>query len=272
MPELPEVETVRGGLEKILVGSVIAKVELRRKDLRVPIPKSLPRCLQGQKICAIRRRAKYLMIETPEWTLLNHLGMTGSWRVAQKQDEQKHDHFYLYLRDGRRLAFHDPRRFGLIELFPTGADSKSNWLAHLGPEPLHRQEFTPEYLWQKTRGRKVAIKNLIMDQKVVVGVGNIYASEALFRVGVRPSRPAARLTRKEVERLVVAIGEILEEAIVAGGTTIRDYRQASGGSGEFQQKLWVYDRARQPCLRCKTQVRVSTIGGRSSFWCSQCQK
>jgi formamidopyrimidine-DNA glycosylase len=272
MPELPEVETVRAGLEELLrEHPVIKQIKLMRNDVRFPIPAQLPQRLKGQRITGVRRRAKYLLIDTPSVILLSHLGMTGSWRVVRKGDEDKHDHCYIELSDGRRLAFRDPRRFGLLDLVEPGEEADHPRLKRLGPEPLDEAAFSGEYLHRVTRGRRVAIKVLIMDQKVVVGVGNIYASEALFRAGVRPTRAASRLTRDECERLVDSIRVVLRESIQAGGSSIRDFRQAGGGEGYFQTTFRVYDRAGQPCPSCGTPIRSKIIGGRNTFWCPKCQ-
>ena len=272
MPELPEVETVRAGLAKLLGRrSRIERVELTRADLRAPIPAGFARRLAGQPITAVRRRAKYLLLDTPVVTMLCHLGMTGSWRVAASGEERAHDHCYVHLTDGRRLAFRDPRRFGLLDLVEPGADATHRCLRDLGPEPLDKTAFTVEYLAATSRGRKQAIKPLIMDQRVVVGVGNIYAAEALFRAGIRPKRSAGRVSRASLAALVDAIRAILTQAIAAGGSTISDFRQAGGASGYFQHQFAVYDRAGQPCSVCAATLRGAVIGGRSTVWCPACQ-
>lgn len=271
MPELPEIETVRKGLENILKNQpVIKRVILKRADIRFPIPPTLPKRLANQPITSVRRRAKYLLIETPKVILLSHLGMTGSWRIAT--DEDKHDHCYIELADGRKLAFCDPRRFGLLDLVEIGGEEKHPRLKELGPEPLDTKTFTTAYLFQTSRKRKVATKVFIMNQNIVVGVGNIYASEALFRAGIRPTRQASQLTQEECGRLVKVIREVLVESIKAGGSTISDYRQAGGEEGGFQLTFQVYDRASEPCLKCKKPLRSKIVGGRSTYWCSHCQK
>lgn len=273
MPELPEVETVCRGLNQILHLPVeVEAFELRRKDLRVPIPLQLKKQLPGKKIEKIWRRAKYLLWEAGEVTLISHLGMSGSWRLRELGEEPRlHDHIFLHLRDGRCLAYNDPRRFGLLDAVEKGQEGSSAWLAHLGPEPLDEEAFTADYLWSLARGRKTKIKNLIMDQRVVVGVGNIYASEALFLAGVRPGRAAGRLTRREVASLVLEIRRILRQAIDSGGSSIRDFRSALQHKGDFQEQLQVYGRGGQPCRQCGGEIRQALIGGRSSYWCSQCQ-
>ncbi len=273
MPELPEVETVKRGLEIILShDQLIARVEVIRTDLRDKVsPKNL-KSLEGQRICGVRRRAKYLLIETEQNLFVSHLGMTGSWRVAPSGDDRKHDHIYLHLNDGQRLAFNDPRRFGMAEVIPRGSEEKYKRFMNLGPEPLAQADFSPEWVFAQTRGREACIKIWLMDQKNVVGVGNIYASEALFRAGVRPTRLAGKLKRLEAERLVPVIRQVLERAIEKGGSTIRDFRQAGGSEGYFQNEFMVYDRAGEPCRTCGTLIRQKVLGGRSSYWCPSCQR
>jgi formamidopyrimidine-DNA glycosylase len=273
MPELPEVETVRAGLERLLGRhAVIRSILLQRADLRAPIPASLPLRLCGAPITAVRRRAKYLLFDTPRGILLSHLGMTGTWREAPNGDERTHDHCYLLLVDGRRLAFRDPRRFGLLDLVEPGGEADHPRLAGLGPEPLDETAFTAEYLSAVCRGRKQAIKPVIMDQQVVVGVGNIYAQEALFRAGIRPTRPAGKIRRAEMEALVSHIRAVLREAIAAGGSTISDFRQAGGDGGYFQHNFQVYDRAGQACVVCRTALSGAVVGGRGTSWCRRCQR
>lgn len=273
MPELPEVEVVRSGLNRIFhERPVIKKIKLMRPDLRFPIPKEVTTRLKDQPITGVRRRAKYLLIDTPRGTLLSHLGMTGSWRVAAPGDEDKHDHCYIELSDGRRLAFRDPRRFGLLDFIEPGKEAEHPRLKALGPEPLDEKAFTPDYIFKTSRKRTSVIKTFIMDQRIVVGVGNIYASEALFRAGIRPQRRAGSITQNESERLHQAIVEVLQAAIRAGGSSIRDYRQAGGESGAFQEAHDVYDRAGKPCRVCGTKIRSKVIGGRSTYWCPHCQK
>lgn len=273
MPELPEVETIRAGLARILGrGAVIARVELRRRRLRAGIPARLPARLARQPITGVRRRAKYLLIDTPRAILLCHLGMTGSWRLAPPGDERRHDHCYLHLADGRRLAFHDPRRFGLLALLAPDDEADHPLLRALGPEPLDPAAFDAAILAAACRARRAPIKALLMDQRVVAGIGNIYAQEALFRAGLRPTRPAGRLRRVEVARLVAAIRRVLRAALAAGGTTVSDFRQAGGGQGRFQFHLDVYGRAGKPCRRCGASLRGGTVGGRGTSWCPECQR
>lgn len=273
MPELPEVETVKRGLELILGGDRrITQVEIKRTDLRDKVSRKGLTSLEGQKICGVKRRAKYLLIETERNLFVSHLGMTGSWRVAPKGDERKHDHLYLHLSDGQRLAFNDPRRFGLAEVISRRAEGHYKRFTGLGPEPLSLSDFSPDWVFTRTRGRDACIKVWLMDQKNVVGVGNIYASEALFRAGVRPTRRAGKLTKAEAECLVPVIRHVLEQAIEKGGSTIRDFRQAGGSEGYFQNEFMVYDRAGESCKVCAQPIRQKTLGGRSSFWCASCQR
>lgn len=273
MPELPEVETVRAGLERLLGHrAVIRAIDLQRGDLRAPIPPGLPRVLRGAAITGVRRRAKYLLFDTSKGILLSHLGMTGTWRLAPTGDERPHDHCYLHLMDGRRLAFRDPRRFGLMDLVATGGEATHPRLVDLGPEPLDDTAFTIQHLLDRCHGRKQALKPVIMDQQVVVGVGNIYAQEALFRARIRPTRPAGRLTRAEAATLVAHIRTVLAEAIAAGGSTISDFRQAGGDGGYFQHNFQVYDRGGQPCPVCGTRLTGAVVGGRGTTWCRRCQR
>jgi formamidopyrimidine-DNA glycosylase len=271
VPELPEVETVRRGLARLLGReAVVRRVELMRADLRVAIPPALGHRLDGQRITAVERRAKYLLFRTPAATMLCHLGMTGTWRLAPPGDERAHDHCYLHLADGRRLAFRDPRRFGMLGLIEPGGSHPS--LDELGPEPLEARAFDADYLAAACRGRRSPIKALIMDQRVVVGVGNIYAQEALFRARIRPQKKAGALERDALAVLVREIRAVLTEAIAAGGSTISDFRQAGGDGGYFQHDFQVYDRGGQPCVRCQTILKSGAVGGRGTVWCPKCQR
>ncbi|MGE0762168.1 MAG: bifunctional DNA-formamidopyrimidine glycosylase/DNA-(apurinic or apyrimidinic site) lyase [Bdellovibrionales bacterium] len=271
MPELPEVETVRRGLSEILSSqNRIQRAELICGDLRRQVSQAELDVLKGQKILNIRRRAKYLLMETEQHVLINHLGMTGSWRVAAEGFEQKHDHFYLWLQGGSRLAFNDPRRFGLLYVVARGDEKSDSRLASLGPEPLE-PDFNADWVFARTRKKQTALKVWLMDQRNVVGVGNIYASEALYRAGLKPQRRSGRLTHVEGEKLVRSVRDILKAAIKKGGSTIRDFKQTGGTGGYFQNQLLVYDRADEPCRACKTLIRSQVIGGRSTYWCAQCQ-
>ncbi len=270
MPELPEVENVRISLERLgAIGQEFADIELLSPRLRTPLKKQVKTKLPGQTVLGIRRRAKYLMFETEKFVVLNHLGMTGSWRkVNSEKDLIKHDHVIVTFRSGLRLAFNDPRRFGLFELIEK--QNLANAFKSLGVEPLS-EEFTGDFLFRLTRGLKAPIKNFIMDQRRIVGVGNIYASEALYRARVKPTRRAGKIKLVECENLVRAIRDVLTEAIAAGGSTIRDYRDSNGDTGRFQQRFLVYDKSGEPCTSCRTPIRSKMIGGRNTYWCPKCQ-
>jgi formamidopyrimidine-DNA glycosylase len=271
MPELPEVETTRRGIAPSLEGRRISRVVVRDRRLRWPVPRGLERDLAGQQITSVRRRAKYLLIGTTAGTLLAHLGMSGSLRVLdQATPAIDHDHVDIVLDSGRCLRFNDPRRFGCL-LWVTGDPARHPLLSGLGPEPLEAG-FDGDYLWRRARGRRVAIKLFIMNAQVVVGVGNIYASEALFRAGIRPSTPARRVSRARMQALAAAITAVLGEAIRVGGTTLRDYVNADGLPGYFRQRLFVYERAGEPCRRCRTPVRHAVQGQRSTYYCPACQR
>ncbi len=276
MPELPEVETIRSGLERALcAGTRIKSVELRRADIRFPIPKNLPARLKDQKLKGIRRRAKYILFDFENVTLLSHLGMTGGWRIecdSRKIILGAHDHCLIHLYDGRTLIYRDPRRFGILDLIVPDKEEQHPRLKELGVEPLDAEAFHAQFLFQASRRRSVAIKAFIMDQKVVVGIGNIYASEALFSAQIRPTKPAGRLTQAEAKSLVQASREVLKAAILAGGSTIRDYTSASGEKGGFQDQHLVYERAGQACRDCNTAIKSKVISGRSTYWCPTCQK
>lgn len=270
MPELPEVEVVRGDLEKILKNQpVLVKVQLLRADLREKMPAKEIQKLVGLPILRVERRAKYLLLWTSKGALLSHLGMTGTWREAGAGEERPHDHIYLYFEGGLRLAFRDPRRFGIFDVVWDAADHKK--LNHLGPEPLS-ENFTGASLWKSLRKKETALKTALMDQKIVVGVGNIYANEALFAAGLRPQKKASALTLEQSKKLVAQIKKILIRAIAAGGSSISDFAHTSGGSGEFQNSFSVYDRKGEKCLRCRGPIKAGTVGGRSTFWCVKCQK
>jgi formamidopyrimidine-DNA glycosylase len=270
LPELPEVETTRRGIRPALAGRSVVGMVLRERRLRWPVPRGLPARLAGQRILDVRRRAKYLLIELERGTLIAHLGMSGSLRVLPADvPPLAHDHYDLVLDSGRCLRFNDPRRFGCL-LWATGDPSRHRLLAGLGPEPLE-PDFDAVYLAATARGRRVAIKQFLMDQRVVVGVGNIYASESLYRAGVDPRRAAGRVSRKKLERVVEAVREVLRAAIRHGGTTLRDYVNADGAPGYFGQDLFVYERSGQPCRRCGAAIRQVVQGQRSTYFCPACQ-
>ena len=271
MPELPEVETTRRGLAPHARGRRIRALHLYERRLRWPVPATLPAVVAGQRILKAGRRAKYLLLELESGTLLVHLGMSGNLRVLPADAPRlPHDHFDLVLDSGRALRFNDPRRFGSL-IYVEGDPRKHPLLARLAPEPLSRG-FDAGYLWRVTRGRRVAVKQLLMNSHLVVGVGNIYASEALFRARIRPRRQARSLSRTEVARLVRAVRTVLRSAIRADGTTLRDYLKADGSPGYFRQRLYVYERAGLACRRCRTPVRALTQGQRSTYYCPVCQK
>ena len=271
MPELPEVETTRRGIAPSLEGRRIARVIIRERRLRWPVPPGLERRLTGRTVTGVRRRAKYLLIDTEAGTLIAHLGMSGSLRVLGGDAPLiAHDHVDLVLDSGRILRFNDPRRFGCLQ-WVEGDAGQHPLLAHLGPEPLE-DDFSGDILWRRARGRRVAIKLFIMNAQIVVGVGNIYASEALFRAGIRPGTPARRVSRARMAALAAAIREVLGEAIKVGGTTLRDYVSPDGMPGYFRQKLFVYERAGEPCRRCRTPIRHAVQGQRSTYYCPSCQK
>ncbi|MGD9842577.1 MAG: bifunctional DNA-formamidopyrimidine glycosylase/DNA-(apurinic or apyrimidinic site) lyase [Steroidobacteraceae bacterium] len=271
MPELPEVETTRRGILPVLKNQTITRVTVRDVRLRWPVSPSFARQLQGQKILDVQRRAKYLLILLQRGTVIWHLGMSGSLRVlAAGTSPQLHDHIDVELDSGRLLRFNDPRRFGCA-LWTNDDPAQHELIAHLGPEPLS-DVFDTAYLIANTKGRRVTIKQFIMNAERVVGVGNIYASEALFRAGIRPKRMAGRIKRDELQRLVVAIKTVLAEAITVGGTTLRDYVNANGSPGYFKQKLFVYERAGEPCRVCKAAILQLVQGGRSTYYCPACQK
>jgi formamidopyrimidine-DNA glycosylase len=271
MPELPEVETARRGIAPHLLGQRVAKVVVRDKRLRWPVPATLVKTLPGQVIRAVERRAKYLLIKTDAGTVLLHLGMSGSLRVVPcATPPQKWDHVDIALASGQCLRLRDPRRFGAM-LWTTGDPARHKLLRALGPEPLGT-EFDGDYLYGMSRGRRLAARDFLLNTRVVAGIGNIYANEALFHAGIRPSRAAGRVARGGYARLVQAIRTTLERAIRAGGTTLRDFQNADGLPGYFQQTLNVYGRAGAPCRRCGSAIRAIKLGQRSAFYCPHCQK
>ncbi|WP_020675654.1 bifunctional DNA-formamidopyrimidine glycosylase/DNA-(apurinic or apyrimidinic site) lyase [Geopsychrobacter electrodiphilus] len=270
MPELPEVETVRRGLEPQICGRRIVGVICRVPRLRLPLDPQLEMLLGGQVIHAISRRAKYLLFKLDKGTLLLHLGMSGVLRLVKSEAPiAKHDHVDLRLDDGQLLRFNDTRRFGLL-LYLQGDPNLHSLLQHLGPEPLET-DLPEDYLFTRSRKRNLAIKNFIMDQKVLVGVGNIYASEALFAAGIDPRRKAGRIKRQESITLLRCIQAILAEAIIAGGTTLKDFRQSDGRPGYFKQQLQVYGRKGMGCLQCDGTIQQVTLGQRSTYFCENCQ-
>jgi formamidopyrimidine-DNA glycosylase len=272
MPELPEVETTRRGLLPHVRQQRIVRLTLHERRLRWPVPATLPAKAAGLLIADVTRRAKYLLLDLDRGGhLLIHLGMSGSLRIVEANTPRlKHDHFEIELESGLRLRFNDPRRFGSLHWLE-GDPSTHPLLASLGPEPLSAA-FDADYLWSRLRKRKMAIKSLIMNANIVVGVGNIYASESLFLAGIRPGRQAGKLTRDETTRLTEAIKLVLQQAIDVGGTTLRDFVGADGKPGYFRQKLHVYERAGEPCRRCGESIRTRVLAQRATYWCSACQR
>jgi formamidopyrimidine-DNA glycosylase len=270
MPELPEVETTRRGIEPHLLGERLAGADVRQPKLRYPVPARLSERIAGGVVRSVSRRAKYLLIEVDEGTLVIHLGMSGSLRyLALPGTAGRHDHVDIVLGSGAVVRYTDPRRFGLIDWWQ-GRSEDYPRLVHLGPEPLAGQ-FDAALLFDRCRKRRVAIKSVIMDGKVVVGVGNIYASEALFRAAIAPGLNASALTLAQCERLVDAIRAVLDEAIAAGGSTLRDFVASDGRPGYFARRLAVYGRAGEACQQCGTAIVSCRIGQRSSFYCPRCQ-
>ncbi len=270
MPELPEVETTRRGLQPLVVGRTIRTLAVREPRLRWPIDSGLARRLRDQTVQDLSRRGKYLLLSTEVGTLLLHLGMSGSLRYLRADcAPASHDHYDLVFSSGELLRFNDPRRFGSLH-FSVAPDN--HWLLkHLGPEPLG-SDFSGEYLWRVSRGRRVAIKTLLMNGRIVAGVGNIYANEALFRAGIHPGRQAGRISRQRLDRLVGAVRDVLGEAIEAGGTTLQDFVGGDGRPGYFQLALDVYGRGGEPCTRCNRPIKVRTIGQRATYYCPACQR
>lgn len=269
MPELPEVETTLRGVSPHLVGRRVREVIVRDSRLRWPVPDTL-HDMEGCRVESGERRAKYLLFHTTKGTLLLHLGMSGSLRVLSPDTPwRKHDHVALTLDSGMQLRLHDPRRFGAA-LWVQGPPQDHPLLKDLGPEPLG-PEFTTATLLQACHGKTAAIKQVIMDAHNVVGVGNIYACEALFMAGISPRKPAGKVTRPKLEKLVKAIREVLAASIEMGGTTLRDFLNESGEPGYFKQTLRVYDREGEPCRTCQTPVQRFVLGQRSTFFCPRCQ-
>lgn len=270
MPELPEVETTVRGLARYLEGERIARVTLNRADLRRPFPPDLVQVMTGARVTAMGRRAKYGLIHTDrDQTMVFHLGMSGRWRIEPEKPE-KHDHLVIETGSGHTLALNDARRFGSVDLVPTATLDSWGPFAALGPEPLG-EGLTAAHLKTHFAGRIAPIKQMLLDQQVVAGLGNIYVCEALFRSAIRPDKESGRVTLPALKKLVPAIREVLSESIAAGGSTIRDYAQPSGELGYFATSWQVYGREGQPCL-CGGTVRRFVQGGRSTFWCPKCQK
>jgi len=271
MPELPEVETTRRGIAPALEGRTIVALVVRDRRLRWPVPADLEKCLRGQPVNQVARRAKYLLLETPVGSAIIHLGMSGSMRIVPENEApEKHDHFDIVTSAAEIVRFNDPRRFGSL-LWTASNPLEHPLLAKLGPEPLS-PDFTGEHLWQSGQGRRVTIKQHIMNSKVVAGVGNIYANEALFRAGIHPTRAAGRIALPRMAMLAEEIRTVLNDAIQQGGTTLRDYRGGDGKPGYFKQQLLVYDRGGEPCIKCGKTIKRIVQGQRATYYCSNCQR
>jgi formamidopyrimidine-DNA glycosylase len=253
-----------------MAGRQICSVVVRERRLRWPVPRSLNRTLSGKRVASVGRRAKYILLNFSHGTLMIHLGMSGRLRVVPADTPPaKHDHVDFVLDSGKVLRFHDPRRFGSI-LWVSQDFTNNKLIKNLGPEPFD-EALTGAALYRLSRGRKTGIKQFIMDGRIIVGVGNIYASEALFRAGIRPGRAAGRVTLSRFDQLLDAIRQVLSEAIKAGGTTLRDYSRVTGEPGYFEQSLDVYERAGSPCVNCASLIRRKVIGQRASYYCPSCQ-
>ncbi len=270
MPELPEVETTRRGIAPHIEGQAVAAVYVRERRLRWPVPAGLEATLRGQCLHRVARRAKYLVMQFDSGWLLLHLGMSGSLRIVDPgQAIGKHDHIDFAFQNGKVLRFCDPRRFGSVH-WQTASPELHPLLEKLGPEPL-QDGFSAEYLYAQSRNKGVAVKSFIMNSHVVVGVGNIYANEALYRAGVRPTRAAGRIALPRYERLVAEIKAVLREAIAEGGTTLRDFVGGDGQAGYFRVALQAYGRAGEPCLTCSRPLDSIRLGQRATVFCAKCQ-
>lgn len=283
MPELPEVETVRRGLAPVMEGQVIARAEVNRPDLRWPFPERMAERLTGRRVLQLRRRSKYLLgdLDSGE-TLLIHLGMSGRMTVSgdplgrfvhDHPAPEKHDHVVFHMESGARITFNDPRRFGAMDLMQTATADQHRLLSVLGPEPLGN-DFNEAYLVAAFRGKNTPVKSALLDQGIVAGLGNIYVCEALFRSGISPLRKAGQIAAPRVASLVPAIRDVLERAIAAGGSSLKDFRQADGELGYFQHSFDVYGREGEPCRTpgCTETIRRKVQSGRSTFYCPACQR
>jgi formamidopyrimidine-DNA glycosylase len=271
MPELPEVETARRGIEPHLVGKKIKAIDVRNGNLRWPVPVDAFNLLIGEKITSVERRGKYIKLLSKSGYMLIHLGMSGSLRILTEfQPPAKHDHIDLIMSNGTILRFNDPRRFGSW-LFQAEPNSEHSLLVNLGPEPLENG-FEARYLYNCSRKKTQSIKTFIMDSHVVVGVGNIYASESLFKSGIHPKKPAGKISLARYALLVDAIKAILQKAVDQGGTTLRDFTDSEGKPGYFKQQLMVYGREKEQCYVCHSMIKNIKLGQRSTFYCQECQK
>ncbi|MEO0358070.1 MAG: bifunctional DNA-formamidopyrimidine glycosylase/DNA-(apurinic or apyrimidinic site) lyase [Pseudomonadota bacterium] len=283
MPELPEVETVRRGLIPVMEGKVIEQADVNRPDLRWPFPPDMAARLTGKRVERLRRRSKYILADLSSGeTLLIHLGMSGRMLISgvtlgdfhfEHPAPAKHDHVVLHMSKGGRVTFNDPRRFGAMDLLPTNGAESHKLLAGLGPEPLGNA-FDEDYLVQRLKGRNTPIKSALLDQRIISGLGNIYVCEVLHRVGISPKRKAGQISAPRVRALVPAIRQVLEDAIAAGGSSLRDFRQADGELGYFQHSFRAYDQEGSPCQtpNCTGKITRIVQSGRSSFYCTQCQR
>ncbi len=283
MPELPEVETVRRGLLSAMDGEIIKSVDVNRPDLRWPFPDKMKQRLDGQRIRGLRRRSKYILVDLDSGeTLIIHLGMSGRMQVSgievagfyrEHSPAEKHDHVVFHMQNGARVTFNDPRRFGAMDIGDTATLENHKLLRVIGPEPFGN-EFNETYLIEMLKTKTAPIKSALLDQRIVAGLGNIYVCEVLFRTGISPKKPAKSIGERKVKNLVPTIRDVLSEAIDAGGSSLQDHRQTDGQLGYFQHNFAVYDRENQPCLKagCKGTIRRITQSGRSSFFCSQCQR
>lgn len=270
MPELPEVEVCRLGILPHIINQQVSAVVIRNPKLRWPIPNETKK-LVDETVLSVKRRSKYILIKFNSGTLLLHLGMSGTVRIVENSVAvKKHDHFDLAFKHGKILRLNDPRRFGAVLWFADHLDQQG-LLAKLGPEPLS-DSFTHGYLYHQAKNRKVAIKTFLMNNHIVVGVGNIYANEALFKAGILPTTPAGKITQKRLNQLTDIIKNVLTAAIKQGGTTLKDFTQSDGKPGYFAQELMVYGRAGKPCLVCKTKLQEIRQAGRSSVFCNECQQ
>lgn len=270
MPELPEVETTVNGLKKHLQNQQIIRVTFHRENIRYPLESAWVTLIENRQIITISRRAKLIIMNLDKGCILWHLGMTGSLRISQGNEaKRKHDHIEFHLANQRILRFHDPRRFGYMQYYPDTYIAEKQY-AHYGPEPLS-DRFNADYLWQLSRQKKSSVKNWIMNQEVVVGIGNIYACEALFMANIRPQTACGKISKVRYQRLVDAIKVVLKKAIQQGGTTLKDFENAEAKPGYFQQSLAVYGRDTLPCLICQTEIKSLKLGGRNSFYCPKCQ-
>jgi formamidopyrimidine-DNA glycosylase len=283
MPELPEVETVRRGMLPVMQGQIIAHADIRRPDLRWPFPDRMAERLTGQTVTALRRRSKYILADLSSGeTLIIHLGMSGRMLISgdplgqfhhDHPAPEKHDHVVISMQNGARVTFNDARRFGAMDLAATATLTEHRLLAGLGPEPLGN-EFNENYLIERLKNRNTPIKSALLDQRTVSGLGNIYVCEALFRTGIAPTQKAEKIPASRLRTLVPVIRDVLTEAIEAGGSSLRDYRQADGELGYFQHTFRVYDREGQPCSTpgCNAKITRLVQSGRSSFYCPKCQR